>query len=226
MIRTEKYYLKIIQDLTHYRVGDLFTLFSADYDEHKAYGFLNTTVSDTYIDTILIYETVTKRTLFDETTGVLTFQPQSEYSQVPFSLNYKTGLLKSSVGGRKLTRLISILGEIFNYKIVIEDVFIPIGKFIHELDKDLPNKIIGLVIENYHPQKEIIGKLSARVSEHDVGIKLIQTYLNDIAEVILLLNNDEEEAKCQISSSGRISIRAEEDTMEAFLKFIVETILR
>lgn len=227
MFRTKSFNLKLVQGLDQWSKEDLSRKLSARFDEMAGFGFTDFESEDLNTFSTLVYQSIVLQRVYDPEDGSFTIQEQITFDQVPFNINYATGLLQADAGGKRLSKLLSVLGQVFDFKIAIDDLHISIGEFVKELDSiEWIYNIIGMTVSNYRPETGLSGRFVASVGEQRAARELIHTYSLDVTHVIVELIHKERVVQWRLSSTGNVAVRAEEEDLNEQAKLLKGIVLR
>lgn len=219
-------YSKRIPDLEQFVGDELGSMIESAFDSKRGFGFYGTDIHDDTIESTLVYTTVFMQRIFDAKTRSLVSRKQPTIHEVPFLLDCYHGLLHVYVGGKRLQRLVSILGQLSNSRITIEDVYLNLADFIKRLDKrDLTYKITRLSIENFRPTSGLSGRFEASVIEQRAARNIVKVYGADVTDISVEVTVDDETVVWRVSSTGRIAVRAEEDLIGGQVDLVREVAL-
>lgn len=227
MFRTELLHLKLVKGLDQWSPEQLLERFSTRFDEATSFGFVRTESLEQTISSTMVYRYIVARRLFDPLTNAIGFQPQAVFDYVPFRIDYDVGLLEADLGGRRLAKLISVLGKLFDFGIAIEDVHIDLRVFVKELDqRNHTYSITKIAVTNFRPEAGLSGRFVASVYDQQVARALIREYDRDVTGIDIKLTLEESPMIWRLSSSGSIAVRADEEMLEVGLGILRETVLR
>ena len=225
-MRTKILYLKTIDGLNKWEISVLTNRFSKRFDDISNFGFLDTYLDEKSLVSNLIYKTVSLQQIYQPDANSFTYQELPIYNIVPFQINLDNGLLKSEYGGKKLYKLISMIGNTLDFNITIDDLFVNLSKFTKLLDKsEILYSITSLTTENYVPENGLSGRFVAQVLEQEAAKKLINTYETDVTQLSFEIIINRIPISCNISSLGRLAVRAEENEINSGLELLEKTVL-
>lgn len=225
MYRTKTLYLKQLVNIDNWSLQKLSEIFSLQFDKEMGFGFIDTQTIDANIEATLIYQSVITQQVFDPHEQKLLADKKIVFYEAPFQLDYERGVLNSYVGGQKKKKVLSVINQLFNYKIIIDDISINIEKTLSRLKKLNKYNILKMTINNFKPQKGIIGKFNASVEDQELAHHLIEIYNSDINDVTLNFFCDNGEVIWRLSALGKISIRTKEKLLSEQVDFAKKFIL-
>ena len=227
MFRTELLHLKLVKGLERWSSKQLQERFSAHFDEATGFGFIGMESYDEAIFSTLVYRSIVVRSQFDPARNVIVSQPQVIFSHVPFRIDYNANLLEASLGGRRLVKLVSVLGKLFDFEITIEDLHIDLKAFVRELNQSSQvYSITKVTVTNFRPEAGLSGRFTASVYEQQAATDLIQEYGRDVTSIDLELTIEESPMIWRLSSTGSIAVRADEEMLNEGLDILRKTVLR
>jgi hypothetical protein len=227
MFRTELLHLKLVKGLDQWSPEQLLERFSTRFDEAASFGFVRTESHEQTISSTLVYRYIIARRQFDPVTNTIVSQPQAVFDYVPFRIDYDAGLLEADLGGRRLAKLISIVGKLFDFGITIEDLHIDLKVFVRELDqRNRAYSITKIAVTNFRPEAGLSGRFVASVYEQQIARALIREYDRDVTGLDIKLTVKESPMVWRLSSSGSIAVRADEEMLEEGLGILREAVLR
>jgi hypothetical protein len=202
------FYLKLISGLQGSSPKEIAKLAIAGYDRKKGYGFIETEITKTFVQTTLVYERPIVRRLFDPSSGHFLIEQQTIYNQASFEIHPAQMILQSYSGGAKLQKVILALSEVFKQQISIADVFVNIPRILNELEKQkIKFTIIGFTANNFHPEVGVIGRFTASTTNSRIARKIINSYGSDILEIQIEITGDKP-SYWVISSFGKVNIKS------------------
>lgn len=227
MFRTKLLHLKFIDGLEQWQLENLADKLTTRYNETKGFGFVNTEAFSTVISSTLVYQLISRQKVFEPELNILTTQERVTFHYVPFRIDLETGLLEAEIGGRKLAKLLSVIGKLLNFKVTIDDLYIKVDNFFRELNRrNLIYNITNITVTNYKPEIGLSGRFIASVYEQNSAQSLIETYGMDIRNIEIELYSTEFATIWRLSSSGSIAVRTEEDELDDSIALLKEIILR
>lgn len=227
MFRTELLHLKLIKGLEQWSPEQLLERFSTSFDEATSFGFVRTESYEQTISSTMIYRYIVVRRQFDPVRNTIISEPQAVFDYIPFRIDYDAGLLEADLGGRRLVKLISVLGKLFDFGITVEDLHIDLNVFIRELDqRNRAYSITKIAVTNFRPEAGLSGRYVASVYEQQVARDLIREYDRDVTGIDIELTIEESPMIWRLSSSGSIAVRADEEMLEEGLGILREAVLR
>jgi len=227
MFRTELVHLKLVKGLDRWSPGQLLERFSTRFNEAASFGFIRTESYDEVISSTMVYRSIVVRSQYDPVRNIIVSQPQVVFDYVPFRIDHNAALLEADLGGRRLVKLISVLGKLFDFGIIIEDMYINLRAFVEELDQgNRPYSITGIALTNFRPQAGLSGRFIASIYEQQVARDLVREYDRDVTSIDIELTVRESPIAWRLSSSGSIAVRADEEDLEEGLNILRKTVLR
>ncbi len=215
MYRTQSFYLKPIQGLEKWGLEELAKLFSVGYRRRDGFGFTSLELRRPVIHATLIYKSVFSHKIYNPRRRRLTSQEQITFYEVPFFVDYDSGLLAAYAGGKKLQRLISVIAQLLKFEITIQDLFIDIGKVLEDLDaRGQSYRVARLTIDNFQPQAGMSGRIDAVIAEPKIAKRLINQYGKDVTEITLEMSTSDEPSIWRFTSTGRIAVTVDEDLLQ------------
>jgi|GEM_PF-7018713 len=227
MFRTKLLHLRLIKGLGQWSPEQLLERFNARFDDATGFGFIRTESYEKTISSTMVYQSIVIRNQFDPIKNIIVSKPQAVFDYVPFQVDCDTGLLEADLGGRRLVKLISVLGKLFDFRIIIENLHINLKAFVRELDQsNRAYSITKIAVTNFRPQIGLSGRFIASVYEQQVAKGLIYEYDRDVTSINIKLTVEESPMIWRLSSSGSIAVRADEEMIEEGLGILRETVLR
>jgi hypothetical protein len=227
MQRTKSVHLKRIRWLDQRGLENLLDALAIRFNTDKGFGFFDTEYGDSVITSTLIYQSIVYQRVLDFEAGILAVQEQVSFEQVPFQIDLGSGLLQADVGGKRLSKLLSVLGQVFEFRIAFDDIYCSIEKFIIELDKtNWIYNIISTGVDNFRPTIGLSGRFVASVDEQQAARRLIETYSVDVTDITIELIDDQALATLRLASQGKVAVRAEEEQIDKYIKLFNSIILR
>jgi hypothetical protein len=227
MFRTELLHLKLVKGLEQWDPSQLLQRFSARFGEPRSFGFIGTESYDRVISSTMVYRSIVVRSQFDPVRNIIVSQPQVVFDHTPFRVDYGTGLLEAGLGGRRLVKLVSVLGTLFDFRITIQDVYINLKAFVRELDaSNHVYDITNVTVTNFRPEAGLSGRFTASVYEQRAARELIREYGKDVVSVNVEPVIDGSAMIWRLSSTGTIAVRAEEEVLEQGVIILRNTVLR
>jgi hypothetical protein len=220
-------YLKLVNGHSMRSSEEFASRLSIKFSDDVGYGFSDTSIEDDIVTSNLIYQSFIYRQVYDQDADEFISERQVVYGKTPFSFRVDNSLLGVYVGGEKLQKLLSVMEQTFNYKIILDDVSIDINAVLQEIENlGYLYNVLGITIAKFRPINGIIGRFSASVSEQNVVSSLIENYRADVREIVLSLDFSEKKVAWKFASSGKLSVRAEEEILDEQVNLATDVIMR
>jgi hypothetical protein len=227
MFRTRMLHLKRLHGLDSWTPSELLEKFSVRFDQNDSFGFIDTQLKEKIISSTLIYKTLARQRVFSPTHNTLSSRRQEVYHYIPFQVDLEDGLLEAGLGGTKLSKLVSILGILFNFRLTISDIAFDIHRFIQRLDdNNLDYKVLNVSVANFSPETGLSGRYIASIFEQEAARQFIQRQNSNIRRIDVEMALEGAEMIWRLSSSGWVSVRTDEEMLDESKALFKEVFLR
>lgn len=212
MLRTKAVYLKNIYGLEKWDSISLVRRFTKQFDNNNNFGFIDTHIHKDTIISTLVYKTISIQQIFDSRQNTFISQELPNYFSVPFQIDLKNNILRSDSGGKKIQKLVSVIGVVLDFKISIDDIFVDLSKFIQRVEQSSVSfEVTNFILENYIPETGLSGKFVATVLEQEVAKNILATDEFDVTQLNLEVIIDGLPITWRLSSVGSLAVRADEN---------------